>query len=329
MHENVLDRLAERIGRWAEVLWEPVGDGAGGFRMNNEVAVNLLSSTDLAWILYAIGLEDPGGQWRPAWVRFLRSRQEPATGRFEYEPHAGTRLSSGHAFWHTVRALNILGGDLLHFPHYLRDVAAPAGLEAFFDAVDWSGPKSNHHEVLGLVPLLVNLARDDWTETFYRKLAEQQDPRTGTWPRGGAVDISRTFAYSTLHLATGRMPDRPDAILDAILSLQRDDGLWPGGAGFLTMDSAYLLVRLPAVIGHRQADAVEALLRLRDAMARLVETGLDQVLCSTHRTLGVVQTFSLLQEAFGEAYPSERRWRFDWDRPAFYRSKRIADGLRR
>ena len=325
MNKTDLDDLAGRIQSWSESLWEMTADDTGGFRKNADVPVNLLSSTDVAWIRHAMGQGDVAGGKRDAWVRFLRTRQDPRTGRFRYEPHAETNLSTGHALWHVVRSLNILGADLAHYPHYLADTVPLAGLEAFFDAVDWSGPPSNHHEVLGLSPLLVSLGDEQWTETFYRKLADQQDRQTGTWPAGRPINISRTYAYTVLYHAAGRMPAMPDRIVDAILATQGAEGFW-NGPGFHTMDSAYLLIRLGGAIGHRRADATAALERLRAAMNELAATRLREVLRDTHGTLAVVETFSLLQEAFPRAYPAETAWRFDWTDTALYRSERIAAG---
>jgi hypothetical protein len=322
----MLDDLADRLLRWSAGLWEATEAGCGGFRMNDAAGVNLLSSTDVAWIRYAIGMAEVGGHLRGPWVRFLQSRQDAATGRFAYEPAAGTRLSNGHAMWHTLRSLKILGADLLHFPTYLQPVTTTAGLVRFFDAVDWAGPKSSHHEVLGILPILVSLADEEWTETFYRKLAEQQDPASGCWPRGPSVNISRTFAYTAMHLAADRLPPMPERIIDTILPLQQPDGLWDGGPGFLTMDSALLLIRLPRRTSHRQADATAALGRLRDAMAAVAAQRVKDILLNTHGTLAVVVTFALLQEAFGAAYPSARPWRFDWDKLHFYHSETIARG---
>jgi hypothetical protein len=35
--------------------------------------------------------------------------------------------------------------------------------------------------------------------------------------------------------------------------------------------------------------------------------------------LAIVHTFGLLQEAFPDRFPSERPFRFDWDKPSMYR----------
>jgi len=177
---------------------------------------------------------------------------------------------------------------------------------------------SNHHEVLGIVPLLVSLDSPDWTETFYRKLAEQQDSSSGGWPRG-ATNISRTFAYSAIHLAGGRVPPRPERIIDTILALQEPDGTWDLGLpGFHTMDAAYLLVRLPALVGHSAGEAQASLRRLASAARRAFAEGQGSYAGNPHQMSAITHTFALLQEAFPEEFPSEPAYRFDWDKAWMY-----------
>ena len=315
-NRGFLDALRDKIHRWTESLWDPA---RGGFRQNAAIGVNLMSTTDVAWMRYAANDPDIGGGHRDAWVRSLQQSQDSRTGIVRYDPRDGGLLhSDGHALWQTVRALNILGGQLLHFPHYLRSAANVRGLKAWFDAVDWDGGRSNHHEVLGLVPLLANLNDPEWTEVFYRKIAEQQSPENGGFPRS-KLNISRTFAYTALHCATGRLPPRPQKIVDAMLALQQPDGFWQAKPGFSTMDAAYILVRLPPVLAYRQEQARRALERLALALNRYYrenETEIDQ---STHGVLAIVHTFGLLQEAFPDRFPSERPYRFDWDKPSMYR----------
>ena len=66
---------------WSERLWGPVGE-YGGFRMNDEVGLNLLSSTDIAWIRYAIDDPDLTSGHRDEWIGYLRAQQDPVSGRF-------------------------------------------------------------------------------------------------------------------------------------------------------------------------------------------------------------------------------------------------------
>ena len=318
---HLLDELRDFVHQWTESLWDPL---AGGFRQNADVGANLLATTDVAWIRYATHDTDLYAGHREEWVRYLQQSQDAHTGKVSYGPGPGGQgHSDGHAFWHTVRALGILGGQLLHFPHHLRDAVSPDGLAAWFAAVDWDGPRSNHHEVLGLTPLLASLDDPQWAEVFYDAVVAQQNPQTGAWPRP-RVNISRTYAYTVIHRAVGRMPPHAERTVDTILSLQQPNGFWQEHPAFHTMDAAYLLVRIPPVAAHRTDEAKGALDRLATALVEYDGANRDQIAQNPHRMLSIVHTFGLLQEAFPARFPSERSYRFDWDAPAAYRCEVIA-----
>lgn len=316
-YPGVLDTLRGKIHRWTESLWDPA---RGGFRQNDRIGVNLMSTTDVAWMRYAVNDPDLCGDHREAWVRWLQRQQDPQTGIVRYNPRDGGLLHSDeHGLWHTVRALNILGAELLHFPETLRGAMSAKGLEAWFDAVDWeANPRGGaHHKVLGLVPLLANIEDPAWVDTFYRMLAKQQNPETGCFPRS-MLNVSRTFAYTSIHRATGRMPPNAKKTVDSILNAQKANGFWEGTPQFHTMDATYILVRLPRALRHRQQDAAQALDRLAASLHDYYRENEERIHQETHRVLAIVHTFGLLQEAFPERFPSERPYRFDWDRPAMY-----------
>lgn len=347
-----LDAFRNQLHAWSLTLYDPA---SGGFRRNAAIGPNVLSTTDVIWIRYANhdpNLADPD---RAAIVRFIQGKQNPATGKVPHDPFpASQNHSDGHAFWQAVRALRILDAQLPHFPAHLEPVLTPAGLEAWLDSFDWSGgadgswtgtpwvaqaapsqaggeasqgalPRGNHHEILGVVPAVASLGDAALAETLFRHLAKQQHPEVGTWPRAG-TNISRTFAYTALHLSAGRLPNMPEKILDEALRLQRDNGLWDHPLpGFHTMDAAYLLVRLPPRLGgYRQAEATAGLRRLGEAMRRIYAAEQATILDNTHQTLAVTHTFGLLQEAFPQEYPSARPYRFDWDKLAMYACEVIA-----
>ena len=326
-HPGLLDTLRDKIHRWTESLWDPVRNG---FRQNDQVGVNLMSTTDVAWMRYAVNDPDLDGGHREAWIHTLQKYQDPTTGVVRYDPRDGGLIhSNGHGLWHTVRALNILGGQLLRFPHYLRNVTTAQGLQAWFDAVQWdTASPGAHHDVLGIVPLLANLDDPAWTEVFYRKIAEQQDAKTGCFPRG-KMNISRTFAYTSLHLANGRMIPRAQKIVDSLLAHQNPSGFWERRVQFHTMDAAYVLVRVPPLLAYRVPQSRQALSRFATSLVSLYRDKQEEIHRSTHRTLAFVHMFGLVQEAFPERFPSDRPYRFDWDKPSLYRCDVIRSELRR
>lgn len=316
-----LDELRDTVCEWTESLWDPE---TGGFRHNAQIGPNVMSTTDVVWMRYAVNESDLAAGHRASVVAYLQECQDPVTGMVCHDPGpAGQGHSCGHALWQTVRSLNLLGADLLHFPHYLRSAATVEGLERWFDAVDWDDPASNHHEVLALAPLLVSLDDPAWAETYYRKIAEQQDEETGAWPRT-RTGISRTFAYTALHRAAGRIPDRAEPMLDTILSMQRPNGFWEEEPRFQTMDCIYLLVRTARELDYRRAEADGALERVSDALAQFYRLHGEQMRENPHTMSANVHAFALLQEAFPERYCGEAQFRFHWDRAESYLSDVIA-----
>ena len=320
-----LDALRDAIHAWSIGLYD---EASGGFRQNADIGVNIMSSTDMVWMRYATNDPDPGAPDRAKLIAYLEAAQEPDTGMVRHDPGpAGQNHCDAHAFWQTVRALSILGGKLRHFPHHLASLVTPEGLAAWFDSIDWdSRDHSNHHEVLGIVPLLASLDDPEWTDVFYAKITEQQETDTGGWPRG-ETNISRTYAYTVIHLATGRVAPLPDRTTDTMLALQQPDAMWDGPPpAFHTMDAAYVLLRLPPLVGHRETDARAALRRLADALPESFIRNQRRYMDNPHKMLAVTQTFQLLQEAFPNDFPSIPPYRFDWDKPEVYACDVIREG---
>jgi hypothetical protein len=316
-----LDKFRGLLREWSMTLFDP---DSGGFRCNLSIGANLMSTTDVIWIRYATNDLNPGAPDRDRIVRYLQNKQDPLTGMIAHDAGpAGQGHSPGHAFWQTVRALRILDAHLLHFPLHQQNQLNPSGLDAWFASFDWDLPSGkkpgNHHEVLGLVPAIVSLADSTLIETLFRNIDKQQNPQTGVWP-GSHTNISRTFAYTALHLAMDRLPKYPEKIIDEILRLQNTNGLWDAPLpSFHTMDAAFLLVRLPQRINYRQSDALNALCKLSEAIQLEFRLEQEILLNNTHQTLAVTHTFGLLQEVFPDHYPSQPSYRFDWDRLELYK----------
>lgn len=321
-----LDALRDQLQAWSLGRHEP---DSGGFRSEPDVEPSVMGATDVVWLRYASNEADMGAPDRNALTRFIQRCQDPGTGRVAHRSWDGH--GGGHAFWQTVRALRILGADLLHFPEHLRPMCTPEGLDEWFAGFNWDTHAcerpGHHHEVLGLVPVAVSIENDELVEVLFRNLARQQSTETGTWPRSH-TNISRTFAYTALHLATGRLPGMPEKIVDALLASQHADGFWDVRLPhFHTMDAAYVLIRLPPLIGgYRKEDAIAAMRRLSKSMRETYAEEQETFLRNTHHMLAATHTFGLLQEAFPEAYPSTRPYRFDWDRLALYASETIRGG---
>ena len=326
-----LDEIRAELHDWSEGLYVEEKD-AGGYRMGASGYVNLLSTTDIAWLRYALcDLDEIDPAQREKWVTWIRNQQDRTDGHFGYTDAVGdgNMHSNGHAFWHASRALGILGAEIAMFPQYLHDATTRPGLERWFQR--WEAqPSRTHHDILGLIPFLANTEDAAWVECFYRDLARQQDPETGTWPRGGATNISRTFAYSAIFRATNRIPPQPEKIVSAMLRLQSEDGFWRerNHSFFSTMDAIYLLARLPALIHFKEPEARAALERIKSPMLALYHAKQTSLTGNTHSMLAVVHAIGLLREAFPADFSSACPWRFDWDKPELFRCELLRRELK-
>ena len=223
-----------------------------------------------------------------------------------------------------MRGLNVLGGQILGFPEYQRQAMTVDGLQRWFE--EWKASGKSHHEVLSFVPTLVSHPDGNWVETFFAALAEQQHPERGTWPQK-ETNISRTFAYSLIHMGMGRIPPQAEKIVDAMLALQEENGFWSGGPNFSTMDGVYLLSRLPKDIGWREDDSEAALHRVLDATIPYYETNSERIRQNTHQFSAAVQTLALLSEALGERFDTSYPWRFGWSNQAIWQCNVIRETL--
>ncbi len=322
-----LDQLRSDILTWLDTLW--VGDGsAGTFRLTPTHSPCLMSGTDTAWIAHCVGglpeLEDR----RKPWIAWLQAKQNPESGEYLHDqPNCHKR---GHAFWQTARAFNILGGQMLAFPEYLRSVLSIAGLR------HWFAENSDCHQTLGLIPVLVSLDDPDYAAAFFEEIARKQDPETGLWP-GGAGELGHSFAFTVLHNAAGKLPNQAGKILDYALAVLGDnlatgapfgrDGNHPG---FKTMDTVYLIGRLSAQLDCRRSESLDLLNQLADRfVASFFARWQDPASRpDTHSLLANLHTFGLLSESLPARFPSSRLWRFDWDQADLYFCRPIAEQSR-
>jgi hypothetical protein len=220
----------------------------------------------------------------------------------------------------------MLGAQVVKFPIHQREAMTVDGLCEWFEG--WKKRGDTHHEVLALVPTLVSHPDAAWVEAFFDELVEQQVPELGTWSKGaGRVNISRTFAYSLIHMGMDRLPPQAEKIVDAMLDLQGGDGFWHGGPNFSTMDAVYLLSRLVKAIGWREGDAEAALHRVVDALVPYYEAHSERDRLDTHQFAAIVQTFALLSEALPERFETSRSWRFGWSNRTFWQCRVIEEGL--
>ena len=319
-----LDPIRDSLIAWAESLWL---EDAGSFRNGDGTNPHLPSSLFISYILYSADALGSINCDRKRWAGWIQSQQNQVDGSFAFPPPIGSGIPrKGIALWNAKRTLGILGGDLLHFPSYQRNAMTVDGLREWFRG--WATLGDSHHEVLALAPTVASHPDDAWRDAFFEELASQQHPSLGYWPKGDEPpNISRTFAYSLVHLGMGRLPSQPERIIDVMLDLQDDNGLWHGGKGFSTMDAVFLLSRLPEAADWRTEDADVALNTTADSLISYFDDLPSQDRSDTHRFAGPVQTLALLSQALPDRFETSREWGFAWERSEFWKSETIRDAL--
>jgi len=322
-----MDFLREQTITRLKNLWQPQYDG-GGYRHSENGYVSIMGTSDAAWIFRMLHADDEIALHGKEAADWLIAQAKP-DGSFHHDyPSVNSksyRHSDGHAFWMLMRALNIYGKQLPFFPEYLKPLINPSALDAWFGAVDWQSPQSNHHNILGLIPLLCSVPNPAWGEVFFRNLASQQDSETCTWcdNHDHITNVSRTFAYTCMFMAAGKLPPNPDRLMDTILKFQRDSGIWERRSDtpeFHTMDASFILIRLGNAISYPLVPRVNALSKTVAAMNTYFASRPVTRIHGTHLLEANLHTVGLLQEILPECYQTSMPWSFDWDNAGLYRS---------
>ena len=90
------------------------------------------------------------------------------------------------------------------------------------------------------------------------------------------------------------------------------------------MDSAYLLERIPELIDYKKKESMVALDSLANALTLFWHQQKKRFMQNPHRTLAIVHTFCLLQEAYPERFQSIKPFQFGWDLTSMLKSKTIS-----
>lgn len=306
---DFLDCFREAAQAWSLTLYDPA---TGGFGAKPGAPPDLLTTADMIWLRYACNVED-------------RNLGAPDRAKISAYLDAPLAEQTGHKLWTATRALRILGAEPSRVPARYQGLTDVAAFEAHVRD-RYMEKEENHHEVLGLLPLVVSSGNPAFVEVLLKALADAQGP-DGQWPRN-KFNWSRTFAYASIHLAAGRIPPQPEKIL-SLMEREMTKGyritVSPVGS-YHDMDALFVLGRLPAALKH--ARTVEIRDKIRRGLpdfrrAFLAEQG--KLATNPHGyMLACAHILGLLQEALPDELPSERPFRFDWDKLELYRCAVIA-----
>lgn len=282
----------ERVGRHCETLLDP-GGPPGCYRSGRGQRPDLYSSVDVALMRTIMGenlLETLAEDERAGWCNHLNSFVNHNFG----EPTDGTYFDSlGHSVFHAngqvVGALGVLGGKQPFPVRLYEQFDTPAKVENWLDGINWAQQwPSSHLFWGGMVCFSFSAAcTPDWVEAVIGWLDTHLDSQTGWWRRGAAhADRNQPLGGGAhiwpIYQHQGRAHPYPDRLIDSILGLQGEDGLW-NAAGrnrgdelphhhYLELDALYGLVlgrqwapdyraRDIESSAHRYGDLIEKLWR--------------------------------------------------------------------
>ncbi len=307
----ILDRFERdvRFGRGAGQYGGYVGDHEP----------NLYGTADMACILYTLGALDPSERQRTEWLRRLQSFQDPCSGYFVSRT---ARLGKVHNTAFALGAMRLFDKALTvgKWPaHPLRFASAyrtPGEMESYVRTLDWhSAVYPAGEDVVGLASAFFNVrgtVKPSWfrwlLDFFDAHLFDSTSGMVGRCkpPSGDLDQIGGTFHFAFLWRQFKRAMPFPRQRVDAILALQRPNGLWSeDNPWWLTLDALYMLVDVALQSTYRQSDvrrAVETSVALcyERAMDR---SGREESFCSpelgVHTLTGAVSLFAVAQGFLG------------------------------
>jgi hypothetical protein len=296
----------------------------------SDFGINPYGCADAVNLLYTLGRLPSRPEERGAWVDTLQGLQDPEDGLFHEETHHPI-----HTTAHCVAALELLDAVPRHPLTALAPLREPDAMEAFLDALDWSGsPWTEAHRGAGLYAALV-LAGDvdaTWEERYFAWLSGEVDPPSGLLRRGSVPEVPKgdpllfphlagTFHYLFNFEHAGCELPHSAALVDTCLRIF-DGDLYPFSrfVGFAEIDWVYCLTRSLRRSGHRSEEARRALetfaTRHVDSLASL-DPETDEGLDDLHSLFGAVCALAELQSALGDRLPSDPPLRLVLDRRPF------------
>ncbi len=325
--DRVLESLAaHNLGRpGAYRRWSKPWSGRAA-----EATPNPYGCADAANILYTVGRFPRDPLERAGWVRELRALQHAGTGMFQEETHHPI-----HTTAHCIAALELFDAGPSHAVSELDALRDAAKMEAWLDALDWTGsPWNASHKGAGLYVALVltEAVTPAWQDRYFAWLWENSDPQTGFLRRGCVRPVAHgetvsifphlagSFHYFFNHVYARRPFRYPQAVIDTCLRIyQRHE--YPLGArvGFAEIDWVFCITRSLRQCGHRFADCQEALRSFAERYVPFV-CGLDHTdagFDDLHSLFGALCCLAELQEALPGIIRTERPLKNVLDRRPF------------
>ena len=298
-------------------------------RPGNTNAPSLYASCDVVHMRIVMG-EDLQKSLTPAqrqaWADHINSFVRPDG---TYGP-ARRNHSPQHANGMVVGALGALGGKQKYPVRLYDDFDSVEEVGPWLERVDWRKQWSDSHLFWGGMHCFSMSRRctEPWRKAVFDWLDANLDPQTGWWrkgvphagpyePLGGAAHIWPIYQHH------GRRFPYPERVIDSILGLQNNEGIWLGFGNYMELDALYGLAYMSRLAPqHRRADILDAARRhARGLVAQWPEFLARKP--DLHVLLGAVGAFGLLQQLLPQTFVDKARWSDIFSNPRLYQTDAV------
>ncbi len=237
------DGLCFQIDGYLERFHDPAfsydpRDLKGRFSYQEGGSYDLYGSCDMVYLLWTTGelSERTTKSGREQWARIIRDYQDPETG---WWTHGNETLHfKEHATAYATGALQLLGYEPLHPFRWKEEMTgSPEALDKWLSGIWWDVVWVGSHQGGGVAASLAMTgeASDQWFEWYLDWLDNEVNPRTGLWQRAFynsfykkpmKNDLGGAAHFWWVYQERGRPIPCPEKVIDTVLGLQRDNGLW-------------------------------------------------------------------------------------------------------
>lgn len=331
--ENYLHRFHDPA-----FLYDP-HDLRGHFSYQPGRSYDLYGSCDMVYLLFTIGeLEERTTEaGRREWAALIQGFQDPETGWFD--KGNVTLHFREHATAYATGALKLLGSRPLHpFRWAERIIESEEAMDRWLSGIWWDVVWVGSHQGGGVAAslLMTDSAPEEWFGWFFAWLDREVNPETGLWQRAFynrvykkpmKNDLGGAAHFWWIYEAKGRPIPYPERVIDSVLSLQRDNGLWEK---YKTKPTYPTCINCDAINGinlaynqllaggqdYRRRDIEAAYLRFYEACDRILNQpdALEKLYTNAHDLpgglIGVAEAERFMQVHGGGALLETRRpWR--------------------
>ncbi|MFX1449424.1 MAG: hypothetical protein ACFFCM_01195 [Promethearchaeota archaeon] len=294
--------------------------------------ISLYGTTDMVFTLYITNELDNfyngfSDEKRDSWIKIIQSFQNSKTGWFKqglwnyYSFHF-----KEHSTAYAASALKLLRGKPKYSLKLLKKLNTKKRVEKWLKKMQWGllfWPGSHRG---GGVPAYISITEEiphknffDW---YFDWLDKEADPEVGFWRRGLIHKIKKnrltkhelggSIHFHWIYEFMKRPIPYPEKVIDSVLKLQNDWGLWDKKLGYcIDLDAIFCLTRCcQQTDGYRKEDIYKAIVKFLDyTIPKLNDRNfLFNNYQNTHRITGYLETIAEIQKFYPNLIKTPKPW---------------------